>query len=146
MYRIKNHTLEVLLAHPGGPFFKSKDAGYWSIPKGEIDGTEELLDTAVREFFEETGLHSNGPYVSLGSIVQKGGKTVHAWAFEGQEEPFDVNKSNTFEMEWPLHSGKKMMFLEIDKVEFFTADAARKKIKEAQIELIDRLEDYLHLR
>lgn len=146
MYRIKNHTLEVLLAHPGGPFFKSKDAGYWSIPKGEIDNGEELLDTAIREFHEETGLVSSEPYIPLGSIVQKGGKTVFAWAFEGKEEPYEVNKSNTFEMEWPLRSGKKMTFLEIDKAEFFPADIARKKIKDTQIELIEHLEEYLHLK
>jgi predicted NUDIX family NTP pyrophosphohydrolase len=135
-----------LLAHPGGPFFKNKDNGSWSIPKGEIDGGEELLETAVREFREETGLDSGGPYVPLGSIVQKGGKTVYAWAFEGNSEPFSVNKSNTFEMEWPLHSGKKMTFLEIDKAEFFPADIAKKKIKDTQVELIERLEEYLHLK
>lgn len=143
MYRFRNGKLELLLAHPGGPFFRNKDSGYWSIPKGEIDDGEELLDTAIREFREETGLTPEGPFIPLGSIVQKGGKTVHAWAFESEQEPFRVNKSNTFEMEWPPHSGKKMLFLEIDKVEFFPGDIAKKKIKDKQVELIERLEEHL---
>jgi predicted NUDIX family NTP pyrophosphohydrolase len=146
MYRFKNHTLEVLLAHPGGPFFRNKDNGHWSIPKGEIDVSEELIDTAVREFREETGLKPEGPYIPLGSIVQKGGKTVFAWAFEGKLEPMDPNPANTFETEWPPHSGKKMIFLEIDKVEYFTTDTAKIKIKNTQIAFIERLEEYLHLK
>jgi predicted NUDIX family NTP pyrophosphohydrolase len=146
MYRFRNHTLEVLLAHPGGPFFRNKDNGHWSIPKGEIDGGEELIDTAVREFREETGLKPEGPYIPLGSIVQKGGKKVFAWAFEGRLEPMDPNPANTFETEWPPHSRKKMMFLEIDKVEYFTTDTAKTKIKNTQIAFIERLEEYLHLK
>jgi predicted NUDIX family NTP pyrophosphohydrolase len=143
MYRFRNGILEILLAHPGGPFFKNKDSGWWSIAKGEPDENEDLLETAKREFKEETGITPEGNYVPLDSIVQKGGKTVYAWAFEGDAELGNVSKSNTFEAEWPPHSGKKMIFQEIDKIEFFPVDTAKKKIKEAQVKLIERLEEYL---
>lgn len=145
MYRIKRHDLEILLAHPGGPFFKNKDDGYWSIPKGEPDDNEdELLETAKREFEEETGLKPAGKFIELGNILQKGGKTVYGWAFEGDMPEGFVHKCNSFETEWPPHSGKKMQFLEIDKVEFFSSEKAKKKIKDAQIPFIERLEEILH--
>ena len=144
MYRVKDNTLEVLLAHPGGPFFRNKDDGHWSIPKGEpSDEESDLLETAKREFEEETGITPSGEFIPLGSIVQKGGKTVYGWAFESDLPKDFVHKCNSFETEWPPHSGKKMMFLEIDKVEFFTADKAKKKIKQAQVKLIENLQDYL---
>jgi predicted NUDIX family NTP pyrophosphohydrolase len=143
MYRIRNGELEVLLAHPGGPFFKNKDSGHWSIPKGEPDDDEELLDAAKREFREETGLDPTGEYFSLGQIVQKGGKTVYAWGVKGDIPLNYEHKSNSFETEWPLKSGKKMMFAEIDKIEFFPLNTAKIKIKEAQIPLIERLEEVL---
>jgi predicted NUDIX family NTP pyrophosphohydrolase len=144
MYRIRNREAEVLLAHPGGPFFRNKDDGHWSIPKGEpSDEESDLLETARREFEEETGITPQGKFVPLGSIIQKGGKTVYGWAFEGNLPEGFVHKCNSFETEWPPLSGKKMLFLEIDKVEFFNTEKAKKKIKQAQVKLIERLEEYL---
>jgi predicted NUDIX family NTP pyrophosphohydrolase len=132
--------LEVLLAHPGGPWFATKDAGHWSIPKGEADGDEQLLDVARREFAEETG-HDvpDVPPIELGSIVQKGGKAVHAWAVEGDLDPA-VAQSNDFEIEWPPRSGRRASFPEIDRVAWFGPADARIRIKPTQIPLIDRLE------
>jgi predicted NUDIX family NTP pyrophosphohydrolase len=132
--------LEVLLAHPGGPWFAAKDAGHWSIPKGEADGDEAMLDVARREFAEETG-HDvpAGPVIELGSIVQKGGKTVHAWAVEGDLDPTTA-QSNDFEIEWPPRSGRRATFPEIDRVAWFGPTDARERIKPTQIPLLDRLE------
>jgi predicted NUDIX family NTP pyrophosphohydrolase len=144
MYRLKDGVLEILLAHPGGPFFKNRDDGYWSIPKGEPDYAEaDLLETAKREFEEETGIKPEGSFIPLESIVQKGGKTVYAWAFENDLPEGFIHKCNWFETEWPPHSGKKMKFLEIDKIEFFAAVKAKRKIKDTQIPLIERLEEKL---
>ena len=144
MYRQKNGALEVLLAHPGGPFFKNKDDGHWSIPKGEPgEGESDLLETAKREFEEETGIKPSGDFIPLESIVQKGGKTVHGWAFKGDLPEGYAHKCNWFEAEWPPRSGKKMKFLEIDKIEFFSPEKAKRKIKSTQIPLIDRLEEKL---
>ena len=145
MYRFNKNVLEVLIAHPGGPFFKNKDAGHWSIPKGEPDDIEsELLETAKREFKEETGIEPAAKeFIPLGTILQKGGKTVYAWAFEGNIPSDFKPSSNTFETEWPPHSGKKMTFNEIDKVEFFTTEEAKLKIKSTQIDFITRLQEYL---
>jgi len=140
MYRYRNGHLEVFLAHPGGPFFKNKDAGYWSIPKGEMDPGENSLNAAIREFSEETGIVPRGEFIPLGSVVQKSGKTVHAWAFAGDWDGATPIKSNTFEMEWPPRSGKKQTFPEIDRAEFFPAARALKKINAAQREFIKRLE------
>jgi predicted NUDIX family NTP pyrophosphohydrolase len=132
--------LEVLLAHPGGPWFVTKDAGHWSIPKGEADGDEPLFDVARREFAEETG-HDvpDALPIELGSIVQKGGKTVHAWAVEGDLDP-QAASSNEFELEWPPHSGRRTSFPEIDRVAWFGPADARERIKPTQIPLLDRLE------
>jgi predicted NUDIX family NTP pyrophosphohydrolase len=132
--------VEVLLAHPGGPFFTTKDAGYWSIPKGEAHDGETLLDVARREFAEETG-HDvpDGRTVELGSIVQKGGKTVHAWAVEGDLDP-EAAHSNLFEMEWPPRSGRQASFPEIDRVAWFDPADARRMIKGTQIPLLERLD------
>ncbi len=148
MYRFKDGKLEVLLAHPGGPFFKNKDDGYWSIPKGEPDDAEAsaaggLLETAKREFEEETGIKPVGDFIPLESILQKGGKTVYAWAFGADLPEGFVHKCNWFETEWPPHSGKKMKFLEIDKIDFFGTEKAKRKIKDTQIPLIERLEEKL---
>jgi predicted NUDIX family NTP pyrophosphohydrolase len=149
MYRINRYglnrlTLEVLLAHPGGPFFRNKDDGAWSIPKGEPDdGETELLETAKREFEEETGIKPEGNFIPLGSILQKGGKTVYGWAFEGTLPDGFVHTCNSFETEWPPHSGKMMKFLEIDKVKFFDTQKAKIKIKQTQAPLIERLEEIL---
>lgn len=142
MYRIKNGQLEVLLAHPGGPYFKNKDVGAWSIPKGEIELGEDYLETAKREFTEEIGISPSSPFIPLTPVKQKGGKTVHAWAFCGDCEPSDI-ASNTFTLEWPPGSGQQSEFPEVDRAEFFDVDMAKRKIKEAQATLIDELVAWL---
>ena len=140
LYRRSPRGLEVLLAHPGGPLFSNRDHGHWTIPKGEPDPDEPLLDAARREFGEEIGHPlSDGPLLELGSIVQKGGKVVHGWAVEGDLDPED-RRSETFEMEWPPRSGNVVAFPEIDRVAWFGPAEARRRIKDAQIPLIDRLE------
>ena len=140
LYRRSSGRLEVLLAHPGGPFFARKDAGHWTIPKGEVDPGEAPLDVARREFEEETGHPApSGVFLDLGSIVQKGGKVVHAWAAEGDLDPAAA-VSNTFELEWPPRSGRTQTFPEVDRVEWFTTDEARKRIRTTQAPLVDRLE------
>lgn len=139
MYRIRSGGIEVLLAHPGGPFFQKRDEGAWSIPKGEIEPEEDSLAAAQREFEEETGIKPKGPFTALTPVKQKGGKVVHAWAFEGDCDPKAI-VSNTFTMEWPPKSGREQEFPEIDKAEFFDLDAARTKINPAQVSLIDELE------
>ncbi len=139
MYRVREVGLEVFLAHPGGPFSASKDEGYWSVPKGECKKGEPLLEAAEREFEEEVGIKPAGPYVSLGSILQKGGKTVHAWAFYGDIPVGWKHQSNTYLMEWPPKSGMKREFLEMDRSSFFDMKEARFKLKESQFELIERL-------
>jgi predicted NUDIX family NTP pyrophosphohydrolase len=136
-------AVEVLLAHPGGPYFTAKDAGHWTIPKGEPDGDDDLLRVARREFEEETGHAApEGPALDLGSIVQKGGKVVRAWAIEGDLDPASC-RSNTFDTEWPPRSGRRASFPEIDRVEWFAPSEARRRIKPTQIPLIDRLEEAL---
>lgn len=138
--------LEVLLAHPGGPLFARRDEGHWTIPKGEPDPGEPLIEAARREFREETGLPPpDGEWLELGSIVQKGGKVVHAWAVEGDLRPEDV-VSETFELEWPPKSGRRQAFPEIDRVEWFEPAEARHRVKDAQIPLIDRLDAVLESR
>jgi len=141
MFRRRNNELEVLLAHPGGPFFTRKDDGAWTIPKGEAAPEEDLLTRAQIEFEEEVGFRPKTvrDYIELGSIIQKGGKTVHGWAFEGDLPESFEPKSNLFEMEWPPHSGKRKQFPEIDRAEFFIEDIARRKIKPAQSPFLDRL-------
>ncbi len=144
IYRETDAGIEFLLAHPGGPFWKSKDEGAWSILKGENSADEELLKTAQREFNEETGFVPPENLIELGSVIQKNGKTVYAWAGEGE---YDVSKSksNTFEMEWPPKSGKKISVPEIERVEYFDIHAAKIKINPAQAAFIDRLMDKLTL-
>jgi predicted NUDIX family NTP pyrophosphohydrolase len=142
MFRRSNNQLEVLLAHPGGPFFVRKDDGAWTIPKGEAASGEDLLTRAQIEFEEEVGFRPEGvlDWIALGWIKQKGGKIVHAWAFEGDlPQDFEV-KSNLFEMEWPPHSGRRKMFPEVDQARFFSEVIARRKIKAAQALLLDRLQ------
>lgn len=143
MFRRRASGLEVLLAHPGGPFFAKKDDGVWTIPKGEALPGEDLLVRAQIEFEEEVGIRPSGNWIELGSIKQKGGKTVHAWAFEGDLPDSFKIKSNTFEIEWPPRSGKLKQFPEVDGAEFFTEDVARRKINPAQIALLDRLHERL---
>jgi predicted NUDIX family NTP pyrophosphohydrolase len=125
--------------HPGGPLFARKDEGAWTIPKGEAAPDEGLLTRAQVEFQEELGIRPHGNWIEFGSIKQKGGKTVHAWAFEGDlPDSFKLN-SNTFEMEWPPRSGKLTKFPEIDRAEFFAEETARRKLSPAQVTLLDRL-------
>ena len=144
LYRYRDGALEVLLGHPGGPYYEGKpDAGVWSIPKGEPGaGEADLEAVARREFAEETGLVLTVPLTSLGSIVQRGGKEVHCWAAPGDLDPADA-RSNLFEMEWPPRSGRIGSFPEIDRVAWFGPQEARAKIRSAQTPLIERLERIL---
>jgi predicted NUDIX family NTP pyrophosphohydrolase len=141
MFRRRNNEFEVLLVHPGGPFFARKDEGAWTIPKGESAPEEDLLTRAQIEFEEEVGFHpeSSRGWIELGSIKQKGGKTVRAWAFEGDLPDSFKLKSNTFEMEWPPRSGKREQFPEIDQALFFSEEVARRKINPTQVAFLDRL-------
>jgi predicted NUDIX family NTP pyrophosphohydrolase len=143
MFRRRNDQVEFLLAHPGGPFFARKDDGVWTIPKGEAAPGEDLLRRAQIEFEEEVGFRPEGvlDWIALGWIKQKGGKIVHAWAFEGDLPGSFKCKSNLFEMEWPPRSGKHEMFPEVDQACFFSDEIARRKIKKTQVPLLDRLHD-----
>jgi predicted NUDIX family NTP pyrophosphohydrolase len=138
LFRRRARQIEVLLAHPGGPFWKNKDDGAWSIPKGECAAGEDPLAAAKREFGEETGLTPAGDFVPLGEIRQPAGKIVSAWALEGD---FDTKllRSNTFSLPWPPRSGKLQEFPEIDRAEWFPLDIARRKILKGQAEFLDRL-------
>jgi predicted NUDIX family NTP pyrophosphohydrolase len=138
MYRVRDGQLQVLLVHPGGPFFKNKDEGAWSIPKGEVEPDEDLLETARREFQEEIGLAPTGPFIALKPVKQKAGKIVHAWAFEGDCDPTAI-VCNTFIMEWPPKSGKRVEFPEVDRAEFFNVAEAKRKINAAQAALIEEV-------
>lgn len=139
LFRRNGGRLQVLLVHPGGPFFAKKDLGAWSIPKGEPGKGEPLLSAAHREFREETGFDASGLELALGQITQKGGKIVHAWAVRGDADPRAL-RSNTFLLEWPRGSGKKREFPEVDRAEWFGLDEARRRIKAAQVPLLDTLE------
>ena len=142
MYR-GTGALEVFLIHPGGPFFAKKDLGAWSIPKGLVDPGEDAQAAAVREFSEEVGLPVTGELHELGSVTQKGGKQVWAWAFAGDAPSGYVPSSNTFELEWPPRSGKKRSFPEVDRAEFFSLEVARTKLLAAQLPFLDRLREFL---
>jgi predicted NUDIX family NTP pyrophosphohydrolase len=142
LFRRDGAGLEVFLAHPGGPFWVNKDAAAWTIPKGQIDPGEEPLDAARREFQEETGIVPAGEFLELGSIRQKSGKVVHAWAWEGDADAGAVT-CNLTRMEWPRGSGRWLEFPEVDRCAWFTPEAAREKINAAQAELIDRLQALL---
>ncbi|MES2703206.1 MAG: NUDIX domain-containing protein [Bacteroidota bacterium] len=138
VYRQTSGGLEVLLVHPGGPFFKKKDAGVWSVPKGEYDDNEEPLAAARREFTEETGLAVDGTFISLTPVKQKSGKIVIAWAIEADLD-VSVIKSNLFPMEWPPRSGKIQQFEEVDRAEWFDIVTAREKMIPGQEPLLDEL-------
>ena len=136
MYRWRDQQLEVLLVHPGGPFWARKDDGAWTIPKGEIGEGEDPLLAARREVAEETGATPDGEFLPLTPVRQAGGKIVQAWAVEGDLDPADI-KSNTFEIEWPPRSGRRRAFPEIDRAAWFSIPAARTKILRGQLPLID---------
>jgi predicted NUDIX family NTP pyrophosphohydrolase len=145
MFRLRKNDVEVLLVHPGGPYFQNKDDGAWTIPKGEASDNEDLLARAKIEFEEELGIAISGNWIELGSVKQKGGKTVHAWAFAGDLEDDFKPVSNTFEMEWPPRSGKMRQFPEVDRAGFFSLEEARRKINAAQTAFLDRLIEKLNI-
>ena len=138
VYRRETAGISVLLAHPGGPIFRRRDAGAWTIPKGEIEPDEEPLAAARRELSEETGFSVDGPFIELGTVKQKNGKTVFAWAAEAAVDPKKLT-SSTFRMEWPPRSGSFAEFPEVDRVEYFSLDVARTKLNLAQAQFLDRL-------
>ena len=143
IYRINNKIPEVLLVHPGGPYWMKKDLGAWSIPKGEVVEGEDPLKAAVREVEEETGWKLKGTFIPLKTVKQKSGKYVHAWAFKGNFDPGTL-KSNEFEIEWPPRTGKKKSFPEVDKAEWFAVSVAIEKIIPGQVGLIHELEEILN--
>ena len=145
LYRRRAGRLEVLLAHPGGPFWRNRDDGAWTIPKGLVDANESAEDAARREFREELGIECAGALVALGSVRQRSGKTVEAFAAEGDFE-IAMLASNTFELEWPPRSGRTATFPEIDRAEWMTLPLARVKVLEAQRALLDRLEAIVSAR
>lgn len=138
MFRRRDSNLQVFLVHPGGPFWAKKDAGAWSIPKGEYEEGEDPLEAAKREFEEETGIKADGDFISLGQTKQPSGKIISAWAFEGDCSPAEV-RSNTFSMEWPPKSGRVKEFPEVDRADWFNLTDARMRILKAQVEFLDRL-------
>lgn len=138
LYKLEQSELQILLVHPGGPFFRNKDAGAWTIPKGEVQEGEDLLATACREFTEETDVALSGAFLPLTPIKQKSGKVVHAWAVAGNFNPSHL-KSNTFQLEWPPKSGKLAEFPEVDRAAWFTLEQAKEKINAAQLSLVEEL-------
>ena len=138
LYRVAPDGLQVLLVHPGGPFFARKDLGAWSIPKGEAEPGEDLLAVALREFTEETGFAAEGRALPLGLIRQAGGKLVHGFAMRGDADPGRL-RSNEFELEWPKGSGRRRTFPEVDRAEWFDLDEARRRMNPAQTAFLERL-------
>jgi predicted NUDIX family NTP pyrophosphohydrolase len=142
LFRERSGRLEVLLVHPGGPFWKNKDEGAWSIPKGEIADGEDPLAAARREFEEETGFRAEGEAIVLRPLRQAGGKTVHAWAVRGDLDA-DRIRSNSFSLEWPPKSGRSQEFPEVDRAGWFTLDLARRKMLKGQVGFLDQLQALL---
>ena len=138
MFRRGRGELQVLLVHPGGPFWKNKDLGAWTIPKGEHEAGEEALVAAAREFHEETGIEPRGPFIALTPVKQAGGKVVAAWAFEGDSDAAAI-RSNTFSLEWPRGSGRFQDFPEVDRAAWFSLDEARRKVLRGQVPLLEEL-------
>ncbi len=139
LFRRPRGRLEVLLAHPGGPFWRGRDLGAWTIPKGLVAAGEELLAAARREFEEETGIRPQEPFLPLGSVRQKAGKVIHAWAWEGDADASAI-VSNTATVEWPRGSGRSITYPEVDRCAWFDPPTARTRLNPAQAELIDRLQ------
>jgi predicted NUDIX family NTP pyrophosphohydrolase len=135
--------VQVLLAHPGGPFWSKRDAGAWTLPKGTIETDEAPLEAARREFFEEIGMKPDGPFFPLGTVTQKAGKVVHAWACEGDFDPRDLS-SNVMKVIWPPNSGKWLTVPEVDECGWFDLETAAVKINSAQAEFLTRLRQLLH--
>ena len=142
LFRRNAGALELFLAHPGGPFWNRREEASWTIPKGMVEEGEDPLDAAQREFVEETGIRPVPPFLPLGSIRQKAGKTVHAWAWEGDADPDGIT-SNETSVEWPRGSGRWQTYPEVDRAAWFDPSTARGKINAAQAELIDRLQELL---
>lgn len=145
LYRFHNNSAEVLLVHPGGPFWAKRDTGAWSIPKGEFGPGEDPLNAAKRELQEETGIIAAGNFTALTPVKQKSGKLVYAWALQKDTDPATI-RSNSFEIEWPPKSGNKKVFPEIDKAAWFNMDEAKKKMISEQAPLIDELKALLDAR
>jgi len=143
LYRKADNQLQVFLVHPGGPFFKNKDDGAWSIPKGEFLDDEDALAAAKREFEEETGQVIAGDFKKLSPIKIKSGKIIHAWAVEGDID-HEIIVSNLFEMEWPPRSGKMASFAEVDRAAWFGLQTAKAKINQGQVKLIEELEGIIN--
>ncbi|HEY0244538.1 MAG TPA: NUDIX domain-containing protein [Mucilaginibacter sp.] len=142
LYRNKATQIEVFLVHPGGPFFKNKDDGVWSIPKGEFLENEDALAAAKREFLEETGRTIDGDFKPLHPVQLKSGKIIHAWAVKGDMDASLIT-SNLFEMEWPPKSGRLQAFHEVDRASWFAPDIAKIKLNPAQVKLVEELEDLI---
>jgi predicted NUDIX family NTP pyrophosphohydrolase len=142
LYRLNNLSVEVFLVHPGGPFWRKKDLHAWSVPKGEFSDDEDPLAAAQREFLEETGIAVTGEFIRMKPVVQKGGKTIFCYACKGDIDPQNL-KSNTFEIEWPPHSGKKQSFPEIDMGAWFDIAEAVIKINESQAALVEELDELI---
>ena len=145
LYRVRQGDLEVFLVHPGGPYWKNKDEGAWTIPKGECDSAADLLAEAKREFLEETGTEVHGDFRQLAPVKQPGGKVVHAWAVEGDLDPGHL-RSNLFTMEWPPRSGRQQEFPEVDRGEWVRLSSARSKLLAGQRPLLDQLEKLVEWR
>ena len=143
LYNYHNNIPVVLLVHPGGPFWATKDLGAWSIPKGEFEVEENPLSAAKREMEEETGIKVSGTFIELIPVTQKSGKIIYAWALQMDVDASQI-KSNNFELEWPPKSGKKQAFAEVDKAAWFSIDEAKKKINEGQIPLLEELKTKLN--
>ena len=142
LYRLKSGELQVLLVHPGGPFWAKKDAGSWSVPKGEPDENEEILPAAIREMEEETGFKAKGNFISLTPVKQRSGKIIYAFALQSEFEPENL-KSNTCFVEWPPLSGKKLEIPEVDKAAWFSLEEAQEKIVKGQVPILTELKEKL---
>lgn len=138
LYRLSANGPDVFLVHPGGPFWAKRDLGAWSVPKGEVDGDEDLLEAAKREFYEETGAQIEGDFIELAPLRQPSGKVVHVWTVEGEIDASSIT-SNTFSIEWPPHSGESREFPEVDRAGWFTLAEARDKLLPGQRPLLDEL-------